>query len=857
MKKAPGNPARTPGRAARCTTNVALQAVPAFAAGNTLQRTLALIAFFLLATAMAVRPILGESWTVRANDLVSPSPLWWNNSPIVMYIAHILAAIGILVGALWVVVQRRPWRFSGLEIAAAILVVAAFVSVPAASDKRLAVNVAVGTILPLLVAAMLYQLLATDALWRRALLAAVVAAAVANCYSSTRQQLELNEQTWKHYLENKQEYWAFQGKNPNDPEVAIYEARIKARQPMGYFYHPNVLASFLLLGLAGTGAAAAGFGFRRTWRKWTTPDADPQKEPDNVPADARASGTSRRWRALAGILAIGALLAAIAIWHLVVIRWVGSAGAMAGIVLGGAAAVGVWFLRRTPLLAGLLCLAVLLALQVTLVALSTNAAVLYPKWAAADGKFKSMAVRLVYWKGALDLFARHPLTGVGPGQFGKHYISVKPPYAAEEVMHPHNWLMNTAAEWGILGLVGVIAALVVPGWMILRSLARSDEPAEQDRRPASAFLLAFGLTLGCYVVSLPGFVPAGLAVFLYMSEPLPYMLIAASLVSMSCLRGRAGGAILFGGLVAFFVHGTVEMGSAVAAAAWPFWTCMALALAWMGAPAVEPSAVPGAAPAGSPAASFAVARAALQKRPWPVIAGVAAAALLVLFLTIAPLRSVLAMNDARDPVADLQQLQKKRIEPARQVRLALALIGQAQASLQEASRLDPLDPAPHAALGMLAHQAALWDPARAQDHLRRAVDAAQAAVDRDPLDNVLWHDLAFAYVRLAVVTRRFSDAQAGIAAMRRAVELYPTSPRTRLDYAAILAGAGEPPDIRPELLREAIVQADKALELDAGWPAEDARKLSPAAIEEIRAKRSQILGWLDAAASRPTTQSAR
>ena len=137
------------------------------AADTAFGKVLAVAAFLLLATALAVRPILGEFWTVRASDLVSPSPLWWNNSPAVMYIAHILAAAGILLGVLWMVLGRRPWRFSGLELPAGLLVLTALVSVPAASDLRLAINVAVGTILPLIVAAVLYQLLVTSHLWRR------------------------------------------------------------------------------------------------------------------------------------------------------------------------------------------------------------------------------------------------------------------------------------------------------------------------------------------------------------------------------------------------------------------------------------------------------------------------------------------------------------------------------------------------------------------------------------------------------------------------------------------------------------------------------------------------------------------
>ena len=103
-----------------------------------------------------------------------------------------------------------------------------------------------------------------------ALLAAVIAAAAANCFVSWRQQTSEYDDTYKQYMADKDKFWASQGKSRHDPEVAIFEARLLAHQPSGYFYHPNVMASFLLLGLAGTAAAVAGLG----WRRSSARDAD-------------------------------------------------------------------------------------------------------------------------------------------------------------------------------------------------------------------------------------------------------------------------------------------------------------------------------------------------------------------------------------------------------------------------------------------------------------------------------------------------------------------------------------------------------------------------------------------------------
>lgn len=774
----------------------------AISSGSRLVQALGIAAFLLLASSLAVRPILGEYWTVRANDLVSPSPLWWNGSPGIMYAVHILASLGLLLGATWMFARRQLWRFSGLEWPAGLLVLAALVSIPAASDHRLAINVAVGTILPLLVAAMIYQFLVTSGLCRRALLAALIAVAAANCYASWRQRTSEFEDTYKQYLETKDKSWASQGKSTSDPEVAIYEARLLARQPMGYFYLANVMASFLLLGLAGSAAAAAGLGWRRSWQE--------------------AAG--RKWKARLTAVAAGVVLVGLAVWQMAVIRWVGSAGALAGLAGGVGVGAGVWLLRRRPVAAAGLCLAVMVGLQLALVAVSMNAATLYPKWGKSDGKLKSVAVRLNYWQGASKLFLQHPIRGVGPGQFGKGYVTVKPIYASEEVLHCHNWLLNVAAEWGVLGLLGTIAALVLPGWRILKGLSGGAGAAEAEKKEAGsslepvgdALLLSVGVTAGCCLISLPGIMPA----IRYMGEPLALMLAVAVVASLSPLCGRVGVVILLGGLIAFFVHGTVEMGSSIAAAAWPFWACLAVTVAWSSCESSSDSHI--------------------RLRRWGevMMAGTGVAALAVLWLTFSPLSSLLAMDRAR-------------------IALTQGQPWQAVAELTAAAQTDPLDPAPCAALEILYQRAAVADRPRAVDHLSQAAKAAESAVQRDPLDNVLLNDWAIACARLASATRQSGPMDTAIEAMRKAVDRYPNWPRGRLQLAGMLAAASQSAGGRRDLAEAAIAQMDLALQLDAQWPSEDARRFSPSEIEQIKARRAEVASWLTPEpASVPASQDA-
>lgn len=779
---------------------------------------LAAIAFFLLAVALAVRPILGEFWTVRANDLLSPSPLWWNNSPAAMYIAHIHAAGGLLCGALWMLLVRKTWRFTGLELPAAILVIAALLAISGASDRRLAINVAVGTILPLLMAAMLSQMLFTNGRYRRALLAALIGAAVANGYTSWRQQTTEYEDTYAQYMADKDSFWRAQGKNPTDPEVAIFESRLLARQPTGYFYHPNVMASFLLLSLSCTMSAVAGFGWWHGRRRVADPPgavAGPDRLPGTV--QTNVDPKSDLGRLLAPAAAV--VLALLAMSQFIVIGWVGSAGAMAGIGIALIVGAAVWWLRNRPAYAAALCLIVLGGLQVVIVALSLNATSLYPRLAASDGKIKSVAVRLNYWRGASVLFARDPLTGVGPGQFGKRYLAIKPIFASEEVAHPHNWLLNMAAEWGLLGLLATILALAWPGWKIITSLAGRTDDGPDAVEPASGLLPALGVAFGCCLVAMLGIVPAGSWVLLYMSPPLAWMLVVAAVAALSPLVGRMGQAILLAGLIAFFVHSTVEMGSGVAAAAWPFWACMAMALTW--SPPSAASTLPGSLPA-------------LKQRSVAILLSMAVAAVAVLGLTYRPLQAVLWMNAAR---ADLSASHPY----------------QAAEKLHAAAELDPLDPAPCSALAMLYQRAAQVDVHRRQSHLTQAVEAAEMAVQRDPQDNILRNDLAYAWAHLASVTKKQTDAEGAVRAMQSAVDLYPNWPRGHWKLATLLAAAAELPPVRPDMVRQAIAEMDTAVHLDQGWPCEDARRFTPAELDQMRTGRETLLHKIKSWAKTTTT----
>ncbi len=164
-------------------------------------------AFVLLAGVLCARCLLYENRTLTVGEMVTLSDTRWAGSLMARHVCHLVAAGGILLGALWMALSRQRWRPGGLEAGAILLFGAALLAVPAASDKRLALNAALDAILPLVAAAVLYQVLLHTPRWRRALLAGIVAVAAANCWMATAQWGWRYRQGREFYLQNKANLW--------------------------------------------------------------------------------------------------------------------------------------------------------------------------------------------------------------------------------------------------------------------------------------------------------------------------------------------------------------------------------------------------------------------------------------------------------------------------------------------------------------------------------------------------------------------------------------------------------------------------------------------------------------------------
>ncbi len=100
---------------------------------------------------------------------------------------------------------------------------------------------------------------------------------------------------------------------------------------------------------------------------------------------------------------------------------------------------------------------------------------------------KSLKYRLEYWAATSQLILDHIWLGVGPGNFRPNYLHYKLAGASEEILDPHNLLLDVWANAGVVAWAGLMALLiwgVRAGWRAVMTEADSkttDRPLPQLR----------------------------------------------------------------------------------------------------------------------------------------------------------------------------------------------------------------------------------------------------------------------------------------------------------------------------------------------------------------------------------------
>jgi O-antigen ligase len=98
--------------------------------------------------------------------------------------------------------------------------------------------------------------------------------------------------------------------------------------------------------------------------------------------------------------------------------------------------------------------------------------------------------RYAYWKVAAEVFAAHPLRGVGSGSFQVEWLKRRK--FAESVRDAHSIYLETAAELGVIG-VAALAAFLAGVVLAAREALRRQGAAAAG---AVAAVAAFGLHAG-------------------------------------------------------------------------------------------------------------------------------------------------------------------------------------------------------------------------------------------------------------------------------------------------------------------------------------------------------------------------
>jgi hypothetical protein len=480
----------------------------------------------------------------------------------------------------------------------------------------------------------------------------------------------------------------------------------------------------------------------------------------------------------------------------------------------------------------------------------------------------SLTFRWHYWKTAMTMITDHPWTGVGRENFGRHYLLYKPIEAVEEVATPHNLFVQATSEWGVFGLAAMLLMLLGGSRRAAETLLFAASP----QRLSKNFPRQETGHAGPSTLLSPAPAPARLSSPLATEEPggvsdhpspsdvsLPWRWMILLLGSLTLLRLPLLGSdnpsflyyasvtsgltwacgfgcwaiaasrssldsIRFGigiGLVTMLIGESINFALFVPASATTFFALLALLH--------EPRPILPTPPASARS---------LRRRWAPFVAGLTAVVGVGLGVVLPVGRAAYHLNQA-------EQLRRRD--------LPLGMVREfTEFHLVRAAAVDPLDPTP---LVRLAEARLAWateSPEFRDTDLAQAIAHLNQAERLDPWSIRVARLQAQAHLLLARHSGQARDHQNALTAARRVVTLYPNDPRGHLALAHLEREIGERLG-DPALLRRAIADVERALELDRRRPPWEAvRGFSEEERRRAEADLPQIEKRLDAMpSSRP------
>lgn len=378
-----------------------------------------------------------------------------------------VSAVLIFSFVLWIVWSICGGRFSyrptGMEIGLGILFVGAVTACFAASNKRLAITDVTVFLAPALMALLLVQILDSPSKVKLALVV-IAALGLVSAYQCAEQLIFSNRVTIEQYEQNPASLLKPLGIEPGSLQQFMFEHRLYSGGARGFFTTRNSAGSFALMAFF---AAVVLFLDRLKNRK------------PNPPAYTTLLG--------------GGFAVAVILLSLVLTR---SKGAIAGLLFAAIAFVVLYLFgnRLRPYRKIILAACALLGVAGGWVLVS---------YGLSHGRLpggNSMLVRWQYWHAAAKMYADHPLTGVGPGNFADFYTRYKPAAALESVSDPHNFPLSLLTQYGPLGLIGFLTMLLVPLWRVTSLESEGPVLKNSQHQPAfgsiaTAFLIVISAVL--------------------------------------------------------------------------------------------------------------------------------------------------------------------------------------------------------------------------------------------------------------------------------------------------------------------------------------------------------------------------
>jgi len=149
---------------------------------------------------------------------------------------------------------------------------------------------------------------------------------------------------------------------------------------------------------------------------------------------------------------------------------------------------------------------------------------------------KSLQYRLMYWQGTIATLRESPILGTGPGNFRQRYTAHKLAASSEEILDPHNLLLDAWCNAGVVGLIGLVLLLALLARGVFRSSSGDEsEEANHDAGDGTSHRLLL-------VSGLAGFAVLFVQQFLTGQERILLLLGQATTfaVALCCVRFALG-----------------------------------------------------------------------------------------------------------------------------------------------------------------------------------------------------------------------------------------------------------------------------------------------------------------------------